>query len=170
MAGSRRRRARSSVDAAILVRLKLPIRVRTPEGTVRAGRVPPSSTVKLGEGRESTNAACLESLRACRRRLAALLGFGVGVGVVLLAALTAGATFPGASGRISFASDGEGDLDNNTMNPDSSGAASVTADPNIPGFDLEPDWSPNGTKIAFRSGRSNAGRSTPSPLHPARHR
>jgi Tol biopolymer transport system component len=86
--------------------------------------------------------------------------------VVLLLAITLGlaavsapawATFPGTNGRIAFASNGTGDLDVYTMNPDGSDVVNVTADPSIPGFDFEPDWSPDGTKIAFRSGQGAAG-------------
>jgi Tol biopolymer transport system component len=73
-------------------------------------------------------------------------------GLVAISA-PAWATFPGQNGRIAFAGDEAGDLDIWTINPDGSGAANVTAGPSIPGFDLEPDYSPDGTKIAFRSGR-----------------
>jgi Tol biopolymer transport system component len=72
-------------------------------------------------------------------------------------ALPAGATFPGTDGRIAFAGNGTGDLDIWTINPDGSGAANVTAAARAPGFDLEPDWSPDGTKIAFRAGMTAAG-------------
>jgi Tol biopolymer transport system component len=55
-------------------------------------------------------------------------------------------------GRIAFVSDRAGDLDIWTMNPDGSGAMNVTDAAGAPAFNLEPDWSPDGTRIAFRSG------------------
>jgi Tol biopolymer transport system component len=79
----------------------------------------------------------------------------VGVAVIgTFAATTAPswATFPSASGRIAFASDGAGDPDIHTMNQDGSAMVNLTAAPGTPGFALEPDYSPDGTKIAFRSG------------------
>jgi Tol biopolymer transport system component len=87
---------------------------------------------------------------AASRRLV----LSIAISAFALAAISAPAwaTFPGQNGRIAFASDEAGGLDIWTINPDGSGAVNVTADPSIPGFDLEPDWSPNGTKIAFRSG------------------
>jgi Tol biopolymer transport system component len=79
------------------------------------------------------------------------------IGAIGLAATSApaSATFPGPNGRIAFASDSAGDVDIWTINPDGSGTANVTDAAGAPGFDLEPDWSPDGTKIAFRSGRGS---------------
>src|SRR5881628_214188 len=71
----------------------------------------------------------------------------VGLMLVLVPALLvwaapAQATFAGDNGKIAFASsDGTGI---NTMNADGSGVTSVTS-----GFATTPDWSPDGTKIAF---------------------
>jgi Tol biopolymer transport system component len=69
----------------------------------------------------------------------------------LAISVPAWATFPGAKGRIAFASNAAGDFDLWTMNPDGSGAVDIT--PGATAFDIEPDWSPDGTKIAFRGGR-----------------
>jgi Tol biopolymer transport system component len=66
------------------------------------------------------------------------------------------ATSPGPNGRIAFASDAAGDLDIWTMNADGSESINVTDLAGAPGFDLEPNWSPDGSKIAFRSGRTSA--------------
>jgi Tol biopolymer transport system component len=94
----------------------------------------------------------MKAVSARRVRLFAIIVFEL---VAISAA--AWATFPDTHGPIAFASDDASDLDIYTINPDGSGAASVAADPSIPGFDLEPNVSPDGSKIAFRSGRGNAG-------------
>lgn len=78
------------------------------------------------------------------------------IGLVVTSA-PALATFPGTDGRIAFASDRAGDLDIWSMSSDGSGVSNLTASPSAPGFDLEPDWSPGGTKIAFRSGSGDDG-------------
>jgi Tol biopolymer transport system component len=68
----------------------------------------------------------------------------------------ASAAFPGPNGRIAFTSNPTGDRDVLTMSPDGSGVVNVTAAPAAPAFAFEPDYSPDGTKIAFRAGRENA--------------
>lgn len=71
----------------------------------------------------------------------------------------AGATFPGNNGRIAFASDrttGEGvnnpggDFEIFTMNRDGSGLTQLTHNAAL---DFDPEWSPDGEKIAFQSDR-----------------
>jgi TolB protein len=73
------------------------------------------------------------------------------------------AAFPGPNGRIAFASQpakpatqGVGDRDIYTINPDGSELFNLTKTFAEPRFNLEPDWSPDGTKVAFRSGRAAA--------------
>ena len=60
------------------------------------------------------------------------------------------ASFPGANGKIAFASDRDGNYEIYTMDADSSGQTRLT---NNAAFDDQPAWSPNGTKIAFVTNR-----------------
>ncbi len=53
-------------------------------------------------------------------------------------------------GRIAFYSNRDGNDEIYAMNPDGSGLVNLTRDP---ARDLEPVWSPDGSKIAFRSNR-----------------
>jgi hypothetical protein len=68
------------------------------------------------------------------------------VGVALLAAAPAQAAFPGANGKIAFyryAGDG---TDIFSVNPDGTNEVALT---NQSGYELDPEWSPDGQKIAF---------------------
>jgi hypothetical protein len=61
--------------------------------------------------------------------------------------------------KIAFDSPGSGgQLDVYTINPDGSGLQNITADPDMAADATEPDWAPDGTRIAFRS-RSTFGTS-----------
>jgi hypothetical protein len=77
---------------------------------------------------------------------------------------------PGPNGRIAFAStpqtsaattQGAGRRDIYTINPDGSGLFNLTKTIAEPRFNIEPDWSPDGTTVAFRNGRAAQVRSTP---------
>jgi dipeptidyl aminopeptidase/acylaminoacyl peptidase len=81
----------------------------------------------------------------------------VALASAVIATGAARATYPGANGRLAFASDGAGDLDVYTVNADGSGLVNLTSAPGAPAFALEPDWSPGGGRITFRAGRANAG-------------
>ena len=61
------------------------------------------------------------------------------------------AAFPGANGKIAFASERDGNREIYVMNPDGSGLTRLTN--NRPSARREPAWSPHGNKIAFSSAR-----------------
>jgi TolB protein len=74
----------------------------------------------------------------------------VALGTFLVVFTAAEAAFPGANGKIVFASNPSGNFDLFTMNPDGSGLAALTSDP---AEEFEAAWSPDGSKIAFVSDR-----------------
>ena len=66
-------------------------------------------------------------------------------------AQAAAATFPGANGKIASVGNQSGNAEIYTMDPDGGNRVNVTNDP---AGDSYPNWSPDGTKIAFvRSNR-----------------
>lgn len=66
---------------------------------------------------------------------------------------TTGASSPAVpGGTLAFSSDRHGDLDIYTMQTDGSGLTRLTSGP---GDELEPSWSPDGSKITYASGRFN---------------
>src|SRR5918998_5314694 len=98
-------------------------------------------------------------------RMAAVGAAMVSAGLLLSAlagmAREAEATFSGANGLIAFASDRttgegvnnpEGDFEIFTMNRDGTGLTQLTENA---AFDFDPEWSPNGKKIAFQSDREH---------------
>jgi dipeptidyl aminopeptidase/acylaminoacyl peptidase len=75
---------------------------------------------------------------------------GLALVALMRLAVPAHAAFPGANGRIAFVSTRDGNLEIYTMNADGSAQIRLT---NNPAADVNPNWSPDGTKIAFTSDR-----------------
>ena len=97
--------------------------------------------------------------RPRRRRATLAAAVAAGLFLALAAPRGAEATFPGADGRIAFASNrttGEGvdnptgDYEIFTMQPDGTDVVQLTHNTD---FDFDPEWSPDGRKIAFESDR-----------------
>ena len=59
-------------------------------------------------------------------------------------------TFPGENGKIAFVSDRDGNHEIYVMNADGSGQTNIS---NNQAIDYQPSWSPDGSKIAFATGR-----------------
>jgi Tol biopolymer transport system component len=83
------------------------------------------------------------------RKLVSLVALAA-TGAVLAAAGPAQAAFPGENGRIVFSKTVNGNADIYVINADGSGEKRLTFSP---WSDVNPAWSPDGTKIAFQSDR-----------------
>jgi TolB protein len=68
-------------------------------------------------------------------------------------AAPAQAAFPGANGKLAYDSDADGDFEIYTVNPDGTGKTKLT---NNSARDVNPAWSPDGSKILFQSDRLGA--------------
>ena len=68
------------------------------------------------------------------------------VALALVAPASAPASFPGANGKLVFEAPTRGTESLFTVDPDGTGLARLTR---LPGFALEPEWSPDGSKIVF---------------------
>lgn len=79
---------------------------------------------------------------------------GVAVAVGLVAAAPASAVAPGANGKLLYTLQTTGNFDIWTIQPDGSGNAPLVTDA---ADDQGASWSPDGTKIVFRSDRTGAG-------------
>jgi Tol biopolymer transport system component len=81
-----------------------------------------------------------------------LLTLLVVVGAMLVSAAPAHAAFPGANGKIAYAkssASGGPYYGIYTVNPDGTGQVQLTSSPDSTYYDERPDWSSDGTKIAF---------------------
>jgi Tol biopolymer transport system component len=84
----------------------------------------------------------------------------VALGVGTLSIAPAGATAPGTNGRIAYSRFADADFhhaaDIVSANPDGTGVVKLTTGPDGT-FDYNPDWAPDGSKIAFERDRSGCG-------------
>jgi hypothetical protein len=73
--------------------------------------------------------------------------------LLLVAAGSAQAAFPGKNGKIVFRSNRTGHADIYTMDPDGTNRVNLTRNP---AEDVDPRWSPDGTRIVFASNRTGS--------------
>jgi Tol biopolymer transport system component len=85
------------------------------------------------------------------KRIAIVLG--AAAGVIALGAQMASATFPGTDGRIAFSAFVEEteSIEIYSANPNGGDVQQLTSNPNL--VSENPDWSPDGQRIAFQAGR-----------------
>jgi WD40 repeat protein len=95
--------------------------------------------------RRPTRSAC---------RLGRLLSLLALLPVFFLLVPPANAAFPGVNGKIALSRNVAGNEDIYTMNPDGTGLTRLTNDP---AADSQPQWSPDGRRIAFISFRNSPG-------------
>jgi len=87
------------------------------------------------------------------RRIVLSFGFTVVTGLtVALLSAPAEAAFPGSNGKIVFRTNRDGNAEIYTMNADGTGRVNLTRNP---AEDVDPRWSPDGTRIAFASDRTH---------------
>src|SRR5947208_1326390 len=79
----------------------------------------------------------------------ALLTAGLLVAFTLAAAPAAQAAYSGQNGRVAFIANLDGAWQLYTMKPGGTGLRKVTDFPDNDVADMLPDWSPDGTRIAF---------------------
>ena len=87
-------------------------------------------------------------LRTASAALTTLVALGIGA----VAIAPAGATAPGTNGRIAYSRFADASFhhaDIVSANPDGTGVVKLTNEPSGT-YDYNPDWSPNGTKVAFQ--------------------
>ena len=72
----------------------------------------------------------------------------VSVPVLAATAEPVEAAFPGSNGKIAFESDRDGEFEIYNLNPDGSKPTDVT---NNAAEDQDPTWSPDDSRVAFRS-------------------
>jgi Tol biopolymer transport system component len=80
-----------------------------------------------------------------------LASVAVSLLLIAVAAVPAGATFPGKNGRIAFTSNIGGTWQIYTMKDEGTGLRRVTHIPDSQDFSMFPSWSPDGTRLVFAS-------------------
>ena len=80
-----------------------------------------------------------------------LASVAVSLLLIAVAAVPAGATFPGKNGRIAFTSNLKGTWQIFTMKDDGTSLRQVTHIPDSQDISLFPSWSPDGTSLVFAS-------------------
>src|SRR5207249_1107035 len=74
---------------------------------------------------------------------------GLLVALTLATGTAAQAAYPGRNGRVAFAANLDGTWQLFTMRPDGTGLRQLTTFPDSDVYFMDPDWAPDGTKLAF---------------------